>query len=453
MRRILILMAVMAGLFPAVLSGQEPGDGSEKIEPLIETIENAERASTAVAAYARANAYAPKNAELHKTQMHTLLRFGLPEMAMPAAKRLVQLEPDNAIAWGLIGYMQARRGDWPAALVNTINAVKLDPDNSGTIRNLGLLLAWYDNELDIPRLPHATRRAMVELRDELKDHKAFTSAYDRVEKGFEKFTKAERALLQELTAAESTASETMEQVLMVDQQIRQVNSRIHSIEYTIDQYYYGYRYSYPSYGYGGHGGYGYGYDDLFPPVIVRGRAQRFRHPRFVSFDNLHFGRHRIGEVEALRDEIDNLQGRRNVLRVQGRSLLAELAGERDRVRGLRRQMDLNPRRLDRAFLFYPPELNGKIPNDFERVALGKPGKIPVVLTEQEQAAKRLKLVELYVQNEMPSKALSVLRDIIETWPKTPAARRARKVLNGIRNGSDAPATTQPVSKASDRSGR
>src|ERR1019366_6908195 len=117
----------------------------------IQAIQQAPDPSAVVAAYGSGIALAPNDPKLHEAYVARMVDMGLPEMAYHQAQTLTTLQPDNGLAWGVVAYVDARRGQMPEA-VSAINlAGQFASSNKFVAHTAGEILAWYDLKADKTR--------------------------------------------------------------------------------------------------------------------------------------------------------------------------------------------------------------------------------------------------------------------------------------------------------------
>ena len=189
----------------------EPGPAmptpAERLVPFLKALRDADHPSTAMAAYARGCAIDRTDSKLQNAYMRKMLQFGQPKISFYAARVLVRLEPHNGTAWGVVGYVHAKRGEMPESLAAGIRAATYAPANQAILNNTGQLLAWFDNELAPPKLPDAVRRMLMKVREDLAGAEPFAKAYARVTTAYRERAKLAAALEKQLAAAQTEALE------------------------------------------------------------------------------------------------------------------------------------------------------------------------------------------------------------------------------------------------------
>jgi len=113
------------------------------------------------------------------------VELGLPELAYHQAETLTSLESDNGLAWGVVAYVEARRGQMPEAISAIVLAGQFAPDNAFVQRTAGELTAWYDLKGDKSTLTDSTKEGIAKVRAVLSKRTAFTDAYSTASKAYQ----------------------------------------------------------------------------------------------------------------------------------------------------------------------------------------------------------------------------------------------------------------------------
>ena len=127
---------------------------AEKLAAFIRAIRRAEDPREALSAYAKGCSISRLNAELHTAHVRRMLQFGRPETAYYPAQAAVRLEPENGMAWGVLGYVHGKRHRLEEALAAAVRAAKYAPDDNSILHNAGQLVAWCDGQR--PPLPRSS---------------------------------------------------------------------------------------------------------------------------------------------------------------------------------------------------------------------------------------------------------------------------------------------------------
>ena len=103
-------------------------DESE-VAAALQAIQQAPDPSAAVAAYANGVAVDRNDPKLSEAYVLRMVDLGLPELAFHQAQTLTTLESNNGLAWGVIAYVEARRGNMAEAISAINLAGQFAPDN------------------------------------------------------------------------------------------------------------------------------------------------------------------------------------------------------------------------------------------------------------------------------------------------------------------------------------
>jgi hypothetical protein len=156
----------------------------------IQAIQQASDPSAAIAAYANGIATDRNNPRIYEAYIAKMVELGLPEMAFHQAESLTGMESNNGLAWGVVAYVDARRGQMPEAISAVVLAGQFAPDNPFVLRTAGELTAWFDLKADKSTLSDSTKDAVAKLRANLNKHTAFADAYNAATKAYQAPTTA-----------------------------------------------------------------------------------------------------------------------------------------------------------------------------------------------------------------------------------------------------------------------
>jgi hypothetical protein len=151
----------------------------------IQAIQQASDPSAAIAAYANGIATDRNNPRIYEAYISKMVELGLPEMAFHQAESLTGMESNNGLAWGVVAYVDARRGQMSEATSAVILAGQFAPDNPFVQRTAGELTAWYDLKADKSTLPDTTKDGLAKIRVTLNKRTAFTDAYTTATKAYQ----------------------------------------------------------------------------------------------------------------------------------------------------------------------------------------------------------------------------------------------------------------------------
>jgi hypothetical protein len=162
---------------PAPLDPAASRPADAATDPLT-AIRKAPDPSAAVEAYARASKAAGQDtAALEQAYVSRLVALGLPELAESQARDLIQRKPDDGVAWAVVAYMDARRGDTPAGISAIVSAARLAPDDPFVQRTTAQLAAYYDRNADGVTLPAAVKSSFDDVRKAMAGKDAYARAY------------------------------------------------------------------------------------------------------------------------------------------------------------------------------------------------------------------------------------------------------------------------------------
>ena len=166
---VLVLTCASASAWAQAAPQSQPG-----ADAAIQAIQQAPDPSAAVAAYAIGFAAGRNNPRLDEAYVGRMVDLGLPEMAYHQAQTLTTQDSSNGLAWGVVGYVDARRGQMPDA-VSAINlAGQFAPENKFVEHTAaGEIIAWYDFKADKASLPDNAKDGLIKLRALLGKHPAF----------------------------------------------------------------------------------------------------------------------------------------------------------------------------------------------------------------------------------------------------------------------------------------
>jgi hypothetical protein len=177
----LVFWCVLAGAF---VGGADPPPVSGDAAAL-QAIQQAPDPSAVVAAYANGIALSPNDPKLQDAYVRRMVDLGLPEMAFHQAQTLTTMQSNNGVAWGVVAYVDARRGQMPEAISAINLAGQFAPDNKFVAHTAGELLAWYDRKADKKAIPAEAQDGLAKIRKLLAKQTAFTEAYDNASKAYQ----------------------------------------------------------------------------------------------------------------------------------------------------------------------------------------------------------------------------------------------------------------------------
>lgn len=178
--KFLILLTTLNGLLPLGKAATAPSADSA-----IQAIQQAPDPSSVIGAYANGFAIDRNNPKLYDAYVSRMVELGLPEITYYQARTLTTLQADNGLAWGVVAYVDARRGQMPEALSAINLAGQFAPDNPFIQRTSGELIAWYDTKADKTQVPENVKLGLAKVRGLLDKRAAFSDAYASAQKAYQ----------------------------------------------------------------------------------------------------------------------------------------------------------------------------------------------------------------------------------------------------------------------------
>jgi hypothetical protein len=167
MKLALILLAAIATTAPS----------TQPTSPAIQALSQTGDPSAAVEAYARGIAANPNDVDLQQAYVRHMVDLGAPEMADAQAHDLIKRHVADSSALGVAAYMDASRGQTPAAIHNLNIAIAQKPDDPFLLRTAAQIVVWYDTSLDRSSLSKDDVAGVETLRAAGKDKTEFDDAY------------------------------------------------------------------------------------------------------------------------------------------------------------------------------------------------------------------------------------------------------------------------------------
>ncbi len=376
---------------------------ADRLEAQIQAVSQADDPRAAMSAYAKGCAIDRSNTEIHDAYMRRMLKFGLPKIAYYPARELVRLDPNNALAWGVVGYMQGKRGELEEAFSATIRSLENRRDDPSVLHNAGQLAAWYENEPDLPNLSDRARRALAQMKEELLANKQYSSAYETIQAAYKQSADLVAQLDKHIVAAEAEVSAIRQTLMELEGQLREINDEIDRRNRAIAECWRELRTGSVSY-----------YRDETGRIISYRRYSRAY--RDDLYDRIH---QEEREVEQLKPERRTVQNR-------GREALGELKGKEAVMVRFQQQMLKAKIRAEQTFRWDPPAVDGVVTPEVENFPVTTQPAAPA--DPETQAGQRLKLAQLYIRHEMNEKAVEILEGILEDYESTKAADLAKILL-------------------------
>ena len=408
-RRLVIICAVvLAWMVLASRGGPATRPSSatkpaDRLKAFIRAVAEADNPRAAMSAYARGCAIDRNKAELHDAYMKRMLKFGLPKIAYYPARVLVRLDPNNSLAWGVVGYMHGKRGELVEAFSATIRSLEKRRDDPSVLHNAGQLAAWYDNEPDLPKVSDRTRRSLAQMKKELLASKPYSSAYKTIKSAYTQRAGLVERLDKQVATAEAEVLAARRMAMEIDSQLRELANEIDRRKRMIDELWRELR-----------TGAGYYYRD------ADGRLVYYRRYRRAYRDDIY---ERIHQAER---EVERLRSERRGVRSRGRAILVDLKGREVILSRFQQQIHTAKTRTEREFRWDPPAVDGVVTPEVEHFPVATRPSAPA--DPESQAGQRLKLAKLYLRHEMNEKAVVILQGILEDYPSAKAAKEAKVLL-------------------------
>ncbi len=162
---------------PTLFRPQQPPTATEKLVGCINDMRNATAPGEIVAAHKRCELLTPVSLRLDTTFVERMAARGEPELAYEAAKRVLEQNPNNGLARGVVAYNEARAGEWGLALRDVIQANADRPHDPLIEVTAGWVLAWADNAAEASTMPAELRPKIDFLRQTAGESAAFQGVY------------------------------------------------------------------------------------------------------------------------------------------------------------------------------------------------------------------------------------------------------------------------------------
>ena len=159
-----------------------PGSAAAKLKidaiyPYIRDIQQATAPGDASVAYQVGLNQDPNHVPLRRAYLRRMVEFGLAGSLTDPAKALLELDPNNALAWAVVAFNQAERGAMEDAFASLVRAARDRPADPFVANLAGQLVAWVDVQPDESALPKPLREAADVLRRRTGGKHAFAVGY------------------------------------------------------------------------------------------------------------------------------------------------------------------------------------------------------------------------------------------------------------------------------------
>jgi len=189
---------------------------------------------SAVETYAKACTVAGDSLELHNAYMRKALELERPEAATNAASLLMVLDPENATALGLVGYVHARKNQMSKAAKELFQAWKLRPDDPAARHNAAQLAAWYKYSGQRAAVPPDVKAAIQALAEKLEKQSGkkdpIARAYRKAKSLYEDRGRRVKEINDKIAKEQEKYDAIYKQAEGVNQEIRKVNQDIKRTE-------------------------------------------------------------------------------------------------------------------------------------------------------------------------------------------------------------------------------
>lgn len=168
----------------AALAVAQAAPADQNISAAIQAVQQAADPSAAIGAFANGFAADRNNPQLYDAYVSRMVDLGLPEMAYHQAQTLTTLQANNGLAWGVVAYVDARRGQMPEAISAINLAGQFAPNNTFVQHTAGELVAWYDLKADKSTVAQNAKDGLEKVRGLLDKRPAFSEAYNTARKAY-----------------------------------------------------------------------------------------------------------------------------------------------------------------------------------------------------------------------------------------------------------------------------
>ena len=320
---VLVLCGAARAAEPAAAS-KPAGTSKKKLTPeqvqqfladYVRYIRLATTVDSAAETYAKACTVAGDSIELHNVYMRKVLELGRPEAALSAASLLMVLDPENATAFGLVGYVHAQKNQMRHACRELFRAWKLRPDDAAARHNAAQLAAWfkYSGRAAVPADVRAEIQALAEKLEKQTGKKdPLAQAYRKAKALYDDRGRRVKEINNKVAKEQEQYDAVYKQAKDVDRQVRKVSGDIRRKE-----------------------------DEIMRTSRDLRRAERRAKDRDNSSserDRLRRDRDRLRKRrDELRRELRSLKARKDGLMTKGKPLLQKMRAHKTAMLKLRGQ--------------------------------------------------------------------------------------------------------------------
>ncbi|WP_428939802.1 hypothetical protein [Fontivita pretiosa] len=168
---------------------------SSSLSALLDAIRTAPEPSQVISAYANAVAHSSEQMLIDQAFVARMVELGFPDLAEAQAASIIRQTSRDGLAWAVLAFANARRGQLQPAIIHIARATDATPNHPFVMRTAAQIVAWYDALNDEHKRPIADAAHQVaDIRSSLGSRATFVHAYDE----------AARAIQAAQTAASTT---------------------------------------------------------------------------------------------------------------------------------------------------------------------------------------------------------------------------------------------------------
>lgn len=280
----------------------EVATGSQALSP-IDRLRQAPDPAAAISLYAEMARDASDGVEAESALVQRMVEFGMPALAEQQARKILEVDPNDGVAWAVLADAAGRRGETALALTHAATAARAAPDDPFVQDTAGKLVAWLDGHAAPDDVTADMQSAAGFIRNAMVGREAYLAAYDQASEFYREQERLQRTDAQEMPPpevareqrevyAEQPQAQTQTQMPYAEApQPLQAEQPVYQ-SYTYNTYYsspqygtyaaapYAYGYGTPYYGYTDPSwSYGAGYGYVAPAFYYGG----YRWPCFSTF--------------------------------------------------------------------------------------------------------------------------------------------------------------------------
>ena len=422
---IICAVVLSVSLPAATLGADKPTTAPAEVEApasmadLIQIIKTDQDPSVVLRSYTKACALNRMDPQLNSVYMRRMLLLGRPRAAYMSARILAKQDADAGLAWAVIGYMMGRSNKYLDAMTATARALEFNSDDSSIMNNAGQVSAWFDNAPAPPRLGDREKRIMDKLKGKFSKSKAYTDAYDRVNKVYTDCKTSRAGFQDKLAASEGQYNKARTEELTlraaikrINSQIIQQNGKIKELEKELNRN-----------------------ENRLRARDADGRYL-YNHRAILAENTRLQNNLRAAEAKkaALQKEGAPMVPKIRIAAITGSKLRKDIGIYRTNLKSIKpailRQLRWDPPAVDGVFTAEARGLPTKPkPRPTTRSATTKTKVSPSA--SEAAAGKKLKMAKLYVSNNKTKIARRLILEIFQEYPETKAAAEAKTLMKII----------------------